>query len=446
MSQESPSCLRFSLEESVWFQKGQEVSELISISLDPDIMIQENDQYVTIQGSLELTGEYKRTEIGTSDDERTFTAPKFIQVIEEREEGTCEFTHYFPVDITIPNNRIQSIHDIDVAVESFDYVFPEKSCMRLTAHLTISGLYGEQQHIPSFEVYDDRELEQATQAVDFEYEQDEQLYDDEESGEFENNTESASFEAPVRESRTESPSIEPVFAEARTESPSIESVFAETRTESPFFESIVEEAKIESPTLEAQDDVEDREEIYVPFEAVARKRPEAEVENQEKQPDKFDVHFEPEISFSAQRNEKKQPSAKEIYKMAEMSESEESPVQEVKVEVEVKVEEKVYHEEESSEHEEKHKKIKKEESSDKEMKQKKQAKKKSMSLTEFFARKAEDEVAKLKVCIVQNGDTVDIIAERYDIAVQQLLRVNQLEINQDIYEGQVLYIPVAVAR
>ncbi|MDA6131083.1 LysM peptidoglycan-binding domain-containing protein, partial [Escherichia coli] len=78
---------------------------------------------------------------------------------------------------------------------------------------------------------------------------------------------------------------------------------------------------------------------------------------------------------------------------------------------------------------------------------KKLSKKKSMSLTEFFARKEEtEEHVKLKVCIVQNGDTIDAIAERYDIPAQQLLRVNHLEINQDIYEGQVLYIPVAVAH
>ncbi|MFZ7945582.1 hypothetical protein [Neobacillus sp. 19] len=62
LSQENQSCLRFSLEESLWFRKGQEVEELISISLDPDITIQENDQYVTIRGSLELTGEYKSYE------------------------------------------------------------------------------------------------------------------------------------------------------------------------------------------------------------------------------------------------------------------------------------------------------------------------------------------------------------------------------------------------
>src|SRR5690606_39064340 len=143
--------LRFSLEESVWFQKGQEVSELISISLDPNITIQESDQYVTIQGALELTGEYKRHETELAGDEEVFAAPKFVQTVEEREEGMCEFTHYFPVDITIPNNRIQSIYDIDVAVESFDYVFHERSCMKLTANLTITGLYGDQQHIPANE-------------------------------------------------------------------------------------------------------------------------------------------------------------------------------------------------------------------------------------------------------------------------------------------------------
>ena len=62
-----------------------------------------------------------------------------------REEGNCEFSHRFPVDITIPNNRIQSIYDIDVIVESFDYSIPERSCLKLSAELTISGLYDSSQ-------------------------------------------------------------------------------------------------------------------------------------------------------------------------------------------------------------------------------------------------------------------------------------------------------------
>ena len=50
LTQENESYLRFSLEESVWFQKGQEVEELYSISLDPNVTVTENDHYVYIEG------------------------------------------------------------------------------------------------------------------------------------------------------------------------------------------------------------------------------------------------------------------------------------------------------------------------------------------------------------------------------------------------------------
>ena len=75
-------------------------------------------------------------------------------------------------------------------------------------------------------------------------------------------------------------------------------------------------------------------------------------------------------------------------------------------------------------------------------------KKKSMSLTEFFARKEEgsEDQVKLKVCIIQKGDTLDRLAERYDVSTQNLLKVNHLEISQNIQEGQVLYIPIAFAK
>ena len=78
---------------------------------------------------------------------------------------------------------------------------------------------------------------------------------------------------------------------------------------------------------------------------------------------------------------------------------------------------------------------------------KKASKKKTMTLTEFFARKEEDsDQARLKVCIVQKGDTLDSLSDRYDVSVPNLLRYNNLELNQDVYEGQVLYVPVAFAK
>jgi stage VI sporulation protein D len=403
LSQGNPSCLRFSLEESVWFQKGQEVSELISISLDPNITIQESDQYVTIQGALELAGEYKRSDAEAAGDEEVFAGAKFVQAVEEREEGTCEFKHYFPVDITIPNNRIQSIYDIDVAVESFDYVLPERSCMKLTANLTITGLYGDQQHIPVQEWQEEVEVEQLEP--------------------LQRST------AAVEETEKEAVNQEECSAYQEKEH--------EDENAEPVSDFAVEENRIE----EDQEEQAEPEEVFVPFEAEARKQPETEVEQQEapaateeilEKKEEQPAESTPEISFASQRSEEAPPSAQEIYQMTEALESD-SPSYEKKPE-EMAVQESPEEEESSS-------------SSEQEAKKKKFSKKKSMSLTEFFARKEEEEEhVKLKVCIVQNGDTIDAIAERYDIPAQQLLRVNHLEINQDIYEGQVLYIPVAVAH
>src|SRR6478672_9440489 len=181
LSQENQSCLRFSLEESLWFRKGQEVAELVSISLDPDITIQENDQYVTIRGSLELTGEYKSFAESNSSEDENQSAQKYVQTIEERDEGSCDFSHRFPVDITIPNNRIQSIYDIDVMVESFDYTLPERSCLKLSAELTISGLYGTQQNeskegTQNFEVINRQTEEQLPETAEDEVEDYENLF------------------------------------------------------------------------------------------------------------------------------------------------------------------------------------------------------------------------------------------------------------------------------
>lgn len=379
LSQGNQTCLRFSLEESVWFQKGQEVLDLISISLDPDIFIQEDDQYVTIQGALELSGEYKRNETETADDEETFAAPKFMQVVEEREEGICEFRHYFPVDITIPINRIQSLNEIDVQIESFDYVFPERSCLKLSANLMITGLYEEQQ---------------PTDEIDTEEEALEPFLN-----------RSSNSEDVVDVS-----SLEKAFAEEKEQE--------EDRTEI-FVRSVNE--------MESQD--EGKEKVFIPFEAEARKEPELELK--EKEEEKVD---EPEITFySSKRSEESPPSAEDIFEIP----VDESPVQDVDIaEVESPEQEQKPESPESID-----------ESPEKTDKKKKKSKKKSMTLTEFFARKEEAEhVAKLKVCIVQSGDTVDLIAERYSIGVNQLLSVNHLELNQDLYEGQVLYIPAVVAR
>jgi stage VI sporulation protein D len=356
LSQENQSCLRFSLEESLWFRKGQEVEELLSISLDPDITIQENDQYVTIRGSLILTGEYKSYEASSDENEESKATQKFVERVDTREEGNCELSHRFPVDITIPNNRIQSIYDIDVLVESFDYSLPERSCLKLSAELTISGLYEEtqQEEVEELEVFQRTEEEEES-AVEF------QPYVSQNENQNEN---TLLFEAEARKQQEEESPVElPKF---------------------PSFSYQPQEQESNKPAWDYQEAGNERKkEVEVKEEVVVVEEAPVELVVLEE-----DITFVEESSSSSSSEEKPKKHGKKLF-----------------------------------------------------------SKKKSMTLTEFFARKDESsQQASLKVCIVQKGDTVDSLADRYQVTVQNLLRVNNLEINQDVYEGQVLYIPVAYAK
>jgi stage VI sporulation protein D len=403
LSQENQSCLRFSLEESLWFRKGQEVEELVSISLDPDITIQENDQYVTIRGSLELTGEYKSYETNNESEEEGVVSQKFVERVDASEEGTCEFSHRFPVDITIPNNRIQSIYDIDVLVESFDYSIPERSCLKLAAELTISGLYGTdqlqqpQEEVEEIEVVHRAELENADEEVEVELETVQSNYQD-----------NFLFEAEARKPQEEE-SVE-VLPKFPTFNYQPQEEMEEEENE-PAWELQAARNEGNQPSWNIQEEKNDENQpaLNIP-----------EVKSEESQPAWY---------LQEARSEAGVPGPEDAEEI--VSEAEQAPAGQVEEEVNQV-------EESSSAHEA---------PPPKNVKKKKAAKKKSMTLTEFFARKDEStEQARVKICIVQKGDTVNSVADRYDVSVQNLLRVNNLEINQDVYEGQVLYIPSSFAK
>jgi stage VI sporulation protein D len=342
LSQGNQSFLRFSLEESVWFQRGQEVEELVSISLDPNITIQETDQYVTIRGTLDLTGEYKCQGVLEESNSQETGVQKWVHSVEEREENFYEFSHRFPVDITLPMYRVRDVSEIDVVIETFDYVLPERSCLKITAELNVSGLYDEQASVVEQEEADEEDV----------------------------------YELAYRSQEAEE---------------------------------------------EAQDTETD--EVYEPFEVEARKEDSffAEptlVESSSHQP------AIPEISFAPYRSE--QPA-----NQVEVVEEEAHPITE---------------EENESVGEETPVSNPKTITSVVDYVKNKLTNKKSMSISEFLARKEGEEHASLKVCIVQHGETADSLAERYDVSVQQLLKVNHLEPNQDVYEGQVLYVPSVVSK
>ncbi|USK32792.1 stage VI sporulation protein D [Bacillus sp. F19] len=335
MSQDQQSSLRFSVEESVWFQKGQEVGELLSISLDPDITIQEFDQYISIRGALQLTGEYKIDE-DYNEEEFEYANLRFVSSVETREDdGISQLVHRFPVDITIPRNRIGDLEEVYVTIESFDYDLSESRNLKLVADLEISGISSQD----SFEEVQEEE---------------EHIY---------NHSSEEELEPLYRSSQA-------LLHEEETQEANSES-----------YDAVLAEIS----------DTPEKEEVYQPFDVEVRKQAiEEEI-------------AQPEIHYSAGRPA--EADFEESYsappKQSPKSRKEEAKKQEQPKETE-----------------------------------------NSLYLTKLFGREDEEEFSKLKICIVQQGDTIDSICDRYNITVQQLHRVNQFSSTADVHEGQTLYIPV----
>ncbi|MDQ0858199.1 stage VI sporulation protein D [Bacillus sp. V2I10] len=356
MSQDQQSSLRFSVEESVWFQKGQEVGELLSISLDPDITIQEFDQYISIRGALQLMGEYKIDE-DYNEEEFEYANLRFVNSVETREDdGISQLVHRFPVDITIPRNRIGDLEEVYVTIESFDYDLSESRNLKLVADLEISGISSQD----SFEEVQEEE---------------EHIY---------NHSSEEELEPLYRSSQA-------LLHEEETQEANSES-----------YDAVLAEIS----------DTREKEEVYQPFDVEVRKQAIEEDVEVRKQAIEEDVEVrkqaieeiaQPEIHYSAGRPA--EADFEESYsappKQSPKSRKEEAKKQEQPKETE-----------------------------------------NSLYLTKLFGREDEEEFSKLKICIVQQGDTIDSICGRYNITVQQLHRVNQFSSTADVHEGQTLYIPV----
>ncbi|MET3196285.1 LysM peptidoglycan-binding domain-containing protein [Gottfriedia sp. OAE603] len=143
MSSENQTNIRFSLKETVWFQKGQEVKEVRSLSLNPDITIQQFDEYVQVKGVLTLEGNYTPDQVRQGDyfSLRELAPSRLVEDVRSLDDGSCELRHQFPVDISIPLTRITDLENLCVSVETFDYQLTERGCIQIAADLCISGLH-----------------------------------------------------------------------------------------------------------------------------------------------------------------------------------------------------------------------------------------------------------------------------------------------------------------
>jgi stage VI sporulation protein D len=378
MSYDQGSNLRFSIEESIWLKKGHEIADVLAISLEPNIVVEEHGEYVSVRGTLQLEGEFKSKNQEHLEEESTVDSffsnqmsYRSIHEVSVNEEGTADFKHRFPVDITIPLSRVNNLDEIFVTVESFDYTIPNHYCLQLTADLAISGIQEETKKSPIHS----ENIETVNQEI-----------------------------RHVEDERVESEEVDEYLQNDDYE----EEINNETAYPAPLFE--VEVRKEEEADILPFNRETEEEAAYSPSE---QDTPQVEV--------KSNIH-------SLHPRENEEPSFSSLKNLSEQNINIQSRSEAYKETVE---QEAVKEEFNSS-------------ANTKEAQPEAQREENALYLTKILARE-EEEFAKLRMCIAQPGETLSTIAERYEVSLSNLLRINSLE-KEEIKEGQILYIPHSAGK
>ncbi len=379
----------FDLEESLYFEKGQEVAELRGIALEPEISIQPYEEYISIRGNIELQGEYEKiasVEVDRSLDFEDFQAKRYVEKVID-EEGLASFSHRFPVEISVPPYRVADLNDVTVHVESFDYEIPEPSHLKLCATIEIHGINSEVEY-PRHEVDSVEEIEQTEV---------ESVVEDTSSAEVD------SFEFEIRKPQEEEQTVSDLVEPELDAGP-----LDEQKTNDA--EEIKMEAREELDSVQVEEIEEEPEEADV-IEIVDEIRAEEEEqkEQEDNDPDRWKKKSQTLAEFFNNLSDED----------AEATETETEEAEELAYEDDIvasDVDESEAYEEREPED--------------------------ASLLSDIFREAKDEQFTKMRICIVQNQDTIETIAERFSVSPLQLIKQNQLEDDFEVHEGQLLHIPV----
>lgn len=133
--------LSFTVNESLYMEAGQGMEEMLAISLEPDIAIETFHDYVQIRGIIILQGECKKATNDPKGKELEENQLKnYVEKIIDTEPNQAMFSHRFPVEISVPKDRIPNMADVKVEVVSFDYELPSTHLLNIEATLHIHGI------------------------------------------------------------------------------------------------------------------------------------------------------------------------------------------------------------------------------------------------------------------------------------------------------------------
>jgi len=385
--------IEFDLDETIYFENGQEIDEMVSISLEPDIAVHEYESYVQIRGLIILQGEYSRAHIENVSDSYDANVTRHIEKVIELDGDQASFSHRFPVEISVPSHRVNDLNDITVTVDSFDYELPDSNQLKLMASVHIRGINAS----------DEKELSQTDNA------------------EAEGKEEGKGI---IPESSMQ---IEKEESEKQTKE---EVSLAEKETSRKQAEK-ESENKTAAQKMEEADGAQSEQEQEHKEELVAETESEARSQIEPKQDDAVAKQIEQEQETES-LSQTEQVQAREAALQAEETEATDADYEEVAADAAEAEEIKDSNEidiqlSESAEDDDRI-----------EVKD-------VQFLTDLFGGDEEETYMKMKIYIAQEDDTIESIAKRYEISALELIKDNNLT-EESLEEGQLLHIPVKTKK
>ncbi|GAA0442347.1 hypothetical protein GCM10008983_19250 [Lentibacillus halophilus] len=379
---------RFELNESLFFARGQEVSDMMGVSLDPEISIDSFSDYISIRGVIELNGTYQKETIDVDETEDPYDvdddhARKYMERVNDIDDNQAEFTHRFPVEISVPANRVTDLDDVTVGIESLDYEIPDEQQLKLNAVIGIHGIADE------VDVTDgaSSEVDSSSPPRDDET----FAFDIKMENEEENTSET------LHDSETA-----PIWPEGSVEESNQESVVEDIGND---VQGTADDVQDNEDNAQDTGDDTVKKDDDTPNEKDRWKGKKTQTlaeffgtENKKTSGDDSVEADETDGQDDNQENVDESPSLATISETADVDEQGESTDAIVSDAEDVRY------------------------------------------LADMFRRDEEESFAKMRLCIVQETDTVESIAERYGISALQLLRQNHLG-EESLEEGQLLYIP-----
>lgn len=349
LSKES-AVFSFDLDESLYFEKGQEVAEMLNISLDPNISIQSFHEYVSIRGVIELQGQYNKLEELEENEEKIHqriedNAVRYVESVMDHENDEVEFSHRFPVEISIPANRVSNLDDITVNIDAFDYELPSNNHLILRSTIKIHGI---------------KEDEAIEETEDIE-------------------------EMSSRESMDTNKDSEHSGGEDRALEREVD--FNEEQQEMNFEFDVKTD---EESTNKVDDEIEDDRLFFKKTQSLQEFMVKGKELNEEEVDDTEDVSDQNEVEWTEDDTTNFHVEA--IASEMDTDRAEQDSLDSLNY------------------------------------------------LSDMFRNEEEERYTKMRLCIVQQEDTIEAISQRFDVPALQIVNRNRLT-DADLTEGQVLYIP-----